>query len=99
MKKKVLFICTHNSVRSQMAEGLLNALHGERYEGYSGGIEPGNINLYAVKVMSEIGIDISGHHSKHADRVAWATCCPSLFRFQITVDPDSFDIRMYSIKL
>ena len=64
MKKKVLFICTHNSVRSQMAEGLLNALHGERYEGYSGGIEPGNINPYAVKVMSEIGIDISNQRSK-----------------------------------
>ena len=64
MKKKVLFICTHNSARSQMAEGLLNALHGERYEGYSGGTEPVNINPYAVKVMSEIGIDISNQRSK-----------------------------------
>ena len=64
MKKKVLFICTHNSARSQMAEGFLNALYGDRYEGYSAGIEPAKINPYAVKVMAEIGIDISTHRSK-----------------------------------
>lgn len=64
MKKKVLFICTHNSVRSQMAEGFLNALYGDRYEGLSAGIEPTQINPYAVKVMAEIGVDISMHRSK-----------------------------------
>jgi len=64
MKKKVLFICTHNSARSQMAEGFLNALYGDRYKGYSAGIEPAKINPYAVKVMAEIGIDISTHRSK-----------------------------------
>jgi arsenate reductase len=63
-KKKVLFICTHNSARSQMAEGFLNALYGDRYEGFSAGIEPTQINPHAVKVMAEIGIDISTHHSK-----------------------------------
>jgi len=47
-----------------MAEGFLNALYGDRYEGYSAGIEPAKINPYAVKVMAEIGIDISTHRSK-----------------------------------
>ena len=47
-----------------MAEGFLNALHGERYEGYSGGTEPTNVNPYVAKAMSEIGIDISEHRSK-----------------------------------
>ena len=64
MKKKVLFICTHNSARSQMAEGFLNALYGDRYEGFSAGIEPSHVNPYAVKAMAEIGIDISTHRSK-----------------------------------
>jgi len=64
MKKKVLFVCTHNSARSQMAEGFLNALHGDRYKGFSAGIEPTQVNPYAVRVMAEIGIDISSHRSK-----------------------------------
>ena len=64
MKKKVLFICTHNSARSQMAEGFLNALYGDRYEGFSAGIEPTRVNSYAVKAMTETGIDISTHRSK-----------------------------------
>ena len=64
MKKKVLFICTHNSARSQMAEGLFRGLHGNLYEAYSAGTEPSNINPYAVRVMAEIGIDISMQHSK-----------------------------------
>ena len=50
-----------------MAEGLLNALHGERYEGYSAGLEPTEVNSYAVKVMQEIGIDISAHRSKSVE--------------------------------
>ena len=63
-KKRVLFICTHNSARSQMAEGILRALYGDRYEVYSAGINPTGVNSYAVKVMAEIGIDISQHTSK-----------------------------------
>ncbi|MCX7784609.1 MAG: arsenate reductase ArsC [candidate division WOR-3 bacterium] len=63
-KKKVLFICTHNSARSQMAEGLLNHLYGDRYEAYSAGTQPTMVNPYAIKVMREIGIDISHHRSK-----------------------------------
>ena len=65
MKKKVLFICTHNSARSQMAEGLMNALLGDRYEAFSAGTEPSQVNPYAIKSMSEIDFDISTNRSKH----------------------------------
>jgi arsenate reductase len=64
MSRKVLFVCTHNSARSQIAEAFLNALYGGRYEGYSAGVTPGKINPYVVKSMSEIGVDISGNRSK-----------------------------------
>lgn len=63
-KKKVLFICTHNSARSQMAEGFLKTLYADRYEAYSAGTEASGVNPYAVQVMAEIGIDISSHRSK-----------------------------------
>lgn len=63
-KKRALFICTHNAARSQMAEGLLRALHGNHYEVFSAGTEPGRVSPYAIKVMAEIGIDIGAHHSK-----------------------------------
>lgn len=70
IKKKVLFICTHNSARSQMAEGLLNSLYGNRYEAYSAGIEPSVVNPHAIQVMSELGIDISKHRSKSVKEFA-----------------------------
>ncbi len=63
-KRKVLFICTHNSARSQMAEGLLNHLYGSIYEAYSAGAKPSDVHPLAVKVMKEIGIDISKNKSK-----------------------------------
>jgi arsenate reductase len=63
-KQKVLFICTHNSARSQMAEGLLRSLYGERYEAFSAGTEPGGVKPHAVEVMQEAGIDITNHYSK-----------------------------------
>ncbi len=63
-KKRVLFICTRNSSRSQMAEGLLRAFYGDCYEVYSAGIEPSSVNPFAIKAMAEIGIDISAHRSK-----------------------------------
>ncbi|MBC7098625.1 arsenate reductase ArsC [Candidatus Bipolaricaulota bacterium] len=63
-KKKVLFICTHNSARSQMAEGLMNARFGDRYEAKSAGIEPSGVHPLAIRAMAELGIDISGHRSK-----------------------------------
>ncbi len=64
MKKKVLFICTHNSARSQIAEALLNELYGEKYEAHSAGIEASTVNPYAIEVMAEMGIDISKQRSK-----------------------------------
>lgn len=64
MKQKVLFICTHNCARSQMAEGYLNARYGERYEAYSAGMEATKVHPLAIRSMSEIGIDISKHRSK-----------------------------------
>ncbi|UCH02465.1 MAG: arsenate reductase ArsC [Candidatus Bathyarchaeota archaeon] len=67
MKKTVLFICTHNSARSQIAEGLLNAVHGDRYEAYSAGIQPTDMNPHVIKVMAEIGVDISTHRSKRIE--------------------------------
>jgi arsenate reductase (thioredoxin) len=65
MKRRVLFICTHNSARSQMAEGLINALPGARYEAFSAGTEPSQVNPYAIKSLSEIDIDISTNRSKN----------------------------------
>jgi len=64
-KKRVLFLCTQNSARSQMAEGLLKHLAGDRFEAYSAGLEPtGEIHPCAVEAMREIGIDISDQYPK-----------------------------------
>jgi arsenate reductase len=67
MKKTILFICVHNSARSQIAEGLVNALAGERFEAVSGGTTATRVHPGAIKAMAEIGIDISGHRSKSID--------------------------------
>lgn len=64
MKKKVLFVCIHNSARSQMAEAFLNQTCGDEFEAFSAGIEPGRLNPVVVEVMREIGIDISGNQTK-----------------------------------
>ena len=66
MKKKVLFLCTGNSCRSQMAEGFLRSLAGDRFEVFSAGVNPTQVNLLSVKVMNEVGIDISMQKSKSA---------------------------------
>ena len=63
-KMKVLFLCEHNSARSQMAEGLLRHLFGEKYEIYSADSNPTQVNPFTIKVMAEIGIDISKQTSK-----------------------------------
>jgi len=63
-KPKVMFLCTGNSARSQMAEGWLRHLAGDRFEVVSAGTEPSTVNPFAVKVMRERDIDISGHTSK-----------------------------------
>ena len=66
---KVLFLCTGNSCRSQMAEGWARHLKGDVIEAYSAGIETHGMNSNAIKVMAEVGVDISGHHSKHVDEL------------------------------
>jgi len=66
---KVLFLCTGNSCRSQMAEGFARALKGNEIEAYSAGIETHGLDPNAVKVMAEAGVDISGHRSKHLDEL------------------------------
>ena len=64
MKKKVLFVCIHNSARSQMAEALFNQVCGDEFEAHSAGLEPGKLNPVVVEAMSEVGIDISGNKTK-----------------------------------
>lgn len=66
-KKSVLILCTGNSARSQMAEGLLRHDGGDKFEVFSAGVEPASVRPQAVEVMREIGIDISGHRSKSVD--------------------------------
>ena len=66
-RKKVLILCTGNSARSQMAEGLLRHLAGDRFEVASAGVEPVSIKPEAIEVMRESGMDISGHRSKSVD--------------------------------
>ena len=64
MKNKVLFVCIHNSARSQMAEAFLNDRCSAQFEAYSAGLEPGRLNLAVVKAMQEVGIDISRNQTK-----------------------------------
>jgi arsenate reductase (thioredoxin) len=63
-KRRVLFVCIHNSARSQMAEAWLNHLCGDNFEAHSAGLDPGILNPLAVQVMREVGIDISGNKTK-----------------------------------
>lgn len=64
-KVRVLFLCTGNSARSQMAEALLRNLGGDRFEAYSAGLEPKGIHPLTIEALKEVGIDISGQTSKH----------------------------------
>jgi arsenate reductase len=64
MKQNVLFICIHNSARSQMAEAFLRQTCGDVFEAYSAGLEPGKLNPVVVEAMKEVGIDISGNQTK-----------------------------------
>lgn len=67
-KRRVLFLCTHNSARSQMAEGLLRHLGGDRFEAHSAGTEATRVRPEAIEAMAEVGADISGQESKTLDR-------------------------------
>jgi arsenate reductase len=70
MKKRILFLCTGNSCRSQMAEGWLRHLAGDRFEVSSAGTDPVGLNPAAVESMRESGVDISAHRSKHVNEFA-----------------------------
>jgi len=82
-RERVLFLCTHNSARSQMAEGFLRKMASDRFEVESAGTEETRVNPLAIRAMHEIGIDLSGHRSKTLDRFldqAWdyvITVCDS----------------------
>lgn len=79
-KLKILFLCTGNSCRSQMAEGWTRHLKGEVIEPYSAGIETHGLNPHAVRVMAEVGVDISKQRSKHVDELKGIT-----FDYVVTV--------------
>lgn len=64
IKKKVLFLCTGNSARSQMAEAFLRKYAGDHFEVHSAGLRPKGLNPYTVKVMAEVGLDLNSHQSK-----------------------------------
>jgi arsenate reductase (thioredoxin) len=68
-KTKILFLCTGNSCRSQMAEGWTRYFWNEKIEPYSAGVRVDGLNRYAVQVMKEAGVDISGQYSKHIDEL------------------------------
>ena len=72
-KPKILFLCTGNSCRSQMAEGWARALLGDRAEFYSAGTDPHGMNRDAMRVMKEAGVDLSHHRSKHLDELRHVT--------------------------
>lgn len=83
-RPRVLFLCTHNSARSQMAEGFLRALAGDRFEAGSAGTEKTAVNPLAIRVMAERGIDIGAHSSKRYEDVA-----PPAWDYLITVCDDA----------
>lgn len=83
-KKKILFLCTHNAARSQMAEGLVNALYGDRYEARSAGNEPTEVHPCTATVMGEVGIDISAQRAKSLDEFDDA-----LFEYVVTMCADA----------
>lgn len=85
MKKRVLFLCTGNSARSQMAEGLVNHLRGETWQAFSAGTHPtGSVHLFAVETMHETSVDISTARSKSVDEFRNA-----MFDLVITVCDDA----------
>ncbi len=79
-KQRVIFVCTHNSARSQMAEGLLRHLAGARFETFSAGTVATRVHPLAIKAMAEHGIDLSQHTSEHIDKYM-----PMKFEYVITV--------------
>ncbi len=71
--KSILFLCVANSARSQMAEGLARQRFGNRVRVQSAGSQPSRVNPYAIEVMREVGVDLTGHHSKSVDSIDTAS--------------------------
>lgn len=86
MKQNILFLCTGNSCRSQMAEGFAKAIKGDKFSFYSAGTKKHGLNPYAVKVMHEAGVDISKHSSKTTDELSDIS-----FSFVFTVCSDAHE--------
>ena len=84
-KTKVLFVCVHNSARSQIAEAWLKRLAGDRFEAHSAGIDPGELNPVVVAAMAEVGIDISRNRTKS---IAELSVQDDIFDYVITVCDD-----------
>ena len=84
-RTRVLFLCTGNSARSQMAEGLLREYAGDRFEAHSAGLEPKGINPLTIRVMEEAGVDMSGHTSKGFETYLGKV----LFQYLITLCDDA----------
>ena len=89
MKQKVLFICVHNSARSQMAEAFLNKICGDHFEAHSAGLEPGKLNLLAAEAMREIGIDIAQKQTQSVFDVFKSGPAAAGFAYVITVCDES----------
>lgn len=85
MTTRVLFLCTGNSARSQMAEAFLRKIAGDRFEVHSAGLEPKGLNPLTVRVMEEVGVDMSGHRSKGVGEYLGKV----LFQYLITVCDDA----------
>jgi arsenate reductase len=83
-RERVLFLCTHNSARSQMAEGWLRYLAGDRFEVASAGTEATRVRPLAARAMAEVGVDLSGHASKTLERFL-----PQLWDYVVTVCDDA----------
>jgi arsenate reductase len=83
-RSRVLFLCTHNSARSQMAEGFLRTMAGDRFEAGSAGTEKTSVNPLAIRVMAELGIDLGGHTSK-----LYADVASEAWDYLITVCDDA----------
>ena len=85
MTTRILFLCTGNSARSQMAEAFLRKYAGDRFEAHSAGLEPKGVNPFTIQAMQEVGIDISGQTSKGVDTYLGKV----LFQYLITVCDDA----------
>jgi len=88
--KKILFLCTHNAARSQMAEGLINARYADHYKAYSAGNEPTHVHRCAVETMDEVGIDISAQRAKSLEEFTDVS-----FDYVVTMCADAQDCPIF----